>query len=236
MSSSKSSVTHACAHCGLEAKSFCKGCKGAPGPDSQGLVAVWYCGASCQKKDWASHKALCKQTQARRGMGGAQITQQTNLQHLCAHCGGEATLDCKTCKGAPDSTDLKCTIVVWYCGANCQKADRAKHKAACKAAQSRKALFRAGSILTEAWDIFKRITNMWTIDRIEKLGNLWLLYPPKKYPGDSHLLPFPPACVTTEEEETALLNFNTCRTAMQCAHGLAKVLLQGMLRDKIIIS
>ena len=117
---------------------------------------------------------------------------------------------------------------MWYCGADCQKQDWNKHKQFCKDAQARQTLVRAAAILQEAWYIFTRITNMWAFDRIEKEGSMWLLHHPQELPGKSYLMPFPPVCIKTEEEELAVLSFNKCVTSMHCIHGLAKPLLQGI--------
>ncbi|ORY33588.1 hypothetical protein BCR33DRAFT_791388 [Rhizoclosmatium globosum] len=40
-----------CAYCGKEVQNLCKGCE-----------SVSYCGAACQRSDWAAHKVICKAT------------------------------------------------------------------------------------------------------------------------------------------------------------------------------
>ena len=228
MGSPTPSLQHACAHCGLNAKSFCKGCKDAPDINSEALITVWYCSARCQKQDWSKHRGSCKEAQSRRASNPTEAIKQQPLQHLCAHCSGEASLNCKACKGAPHSVDLKNPVTVWYCGGDCQKKDWVNHKPFCKGAQARLMLVRAAAILQETWYIFNRTTNMFTVERIQKLGGEWLLHPPKKIPGNSQLVPFPPACITTEVEEKALLSFEKCHTAITFLYSFLNFLLQGM--------
>lgn len=85
-------------------------------------------------------------------------------------------------------------------------------------------------IVQEAFYIHGRIANMWHVERIQKMGGTWLLFPPKKYLGKSQLIPFPPPCVKTEEEEKALLAFGHCHIALVSQHSLIRSLIQGMFK------
>ena len=116
---------------------------------------------------------------------------------------------------------------MWYCGVECQKHDWKNHKPLCKGAKARFMLVRAAGILQEALYIFSKITNMWAFDQIKKDGSDWLLHHAEELPGDSHLMPFPKAC-KTEEEERAVLSFQKCVATMYYLHGLTKPLLQGI--------
>ena len=137
--------------------------------------------------------------------------------------------------------------MVWYCSSNCQKMDWIKHKSLCKEAQARKKanfgntivqntcaaatrrqVYRAAVILQEIFYIFGRITNMWTIARIDKSKSTWFLHPPKTWEGKSQLIPFPPACVKTAQEEKALLSYQQCQSALFRLHDLTKLLLHDM--------
>ena len=50
---------HLCASCSKSAALSCKGCKASP-DGTGGVVNVFYCGISCQKEDWTTHKIFCK--------------------------------------------------------------------------------------------------------------------------------------------------------------------------------
>ena len=54
-----------CSRCGKAAKMICAGCKGLP-DGLQRQMEVHYCGAECQRKDWASHKTSCSAARARK--------------------------------------------------------------------------------------------------------------------------------------------------------------------------
>ncbi|KAL8777858.1 MAG: hypothetical protein Q9213_007677 [Squamulea squamosa] len=56
---------HHCSVCRKHAVSVCKACKGTP-DGMGGITAVYYCGATCQKRDWeAQHKHDCKAAKER---------------------------------------------------------------------------------------------------------------------------------------------------------------------------
>lgn len=150
-------------------------------------------------------------------------------QHCCAHCGREARLNCKACQGAPDSTDLNEKITVWYCGKDCQKNHWANHKPFCKQARARADICRIARLLQDLFYTFKRVANMWALGRIDKNEGLWILRPPSQYPWTSALIPFPPPCITTLEEENAILSYNSCRTALSYIHNVTALLLKGEL-------
>ena len=146
--------------------------------------------------------------------------------HACAHCHEHATQICKGCKDAPDGNTLTGVVTTWYCGAKCQKNDWGRHNAFCKKAQLRRKVYRAGNIAQHVFYIFSRITNMIAIDRIDKAGGTWFLHFPKQYEGKSQLIPFPPSCAQSEEEQKALLSHQKCNTGLSFLHGLLRTLFQ----------
>lgn len=54
-----------CSVCLKVADLMCKACKGTP-DGVGGLVAVYYCGAVCQKAGWKEHKTSCRAAKDRR--------------------------------------------------------------------------------------------------------------------------------------------------------------------------
>lgn len=59
--------THKCAVCSKNANLICKACKGTP-DGVGGLVAIYYCGAVCQKVGCKEHKPLCNAAKDRRAL------------------------------------------------------------------------------------------------------------------------------------------------------------------------
>ena len=114
----------------------------------------------------------------------------------------------------------------WYCGVECQKAQWAEHKAQCKAAQSRQALYRAGATAQLIFYVFQKTTFMWSPGRIEKIGGTWLIHP-KDDRGTCQLKPFPYEIVPDVHDQEALLTYQACNTAISEMHNLFKVLLRG---------
>ena len=166
---------------------------------------------------------------ARKQASTAAARVPNPAQHQCAHCGREANLNCKACQGAPKSADLKAKMSVWYCGKNCQKNEWANHKPICKQAQARLEICRIGGLLQSLFYTFARVTNIWSLGRIDKSGGVWILRPPSEYPWTSIIVPFPPPCVTSVEEENAILSYGSCSLALSCLHNVITRFLKGEL-------
>lgn len=58
-----------CTNCGdTDANAYCAGCHQAPNTDGTPRVNVRYCTRVCQKAHWPSHRAECKNLQARKAL------------------------------------------------------------------------------------------------------------------------------------------------------------------------
>ena len=145
--------------------------------------------------------------------------------HQCSNCQKSATHTCKGCKATPNATDDQLSST-WYCGAVCQKANWTEHKAACKAAQARQALYRAGDIAQQIFYQYSKITYMWHPGRIEKIGTTWLIHP-RVYTGTSQLMPFPYEIFPDVYDQAALLTYQSCSNAVSMMHNVVKALLRG---------
>lgn len=66
---------------------------------------------------------------------------------------------CKACKAMPNATDGQVSSA-GYCGAECQKAHWTEHKARCKAAQARQALYRAGGMAQQIFYLYTKTIYM----------------------------------------------------------------------------
>ncbi len=65
-----------CRSCGNPATKCCVACLGAPSLTGGQSPTTWYCGAACQKTDWAAHKEGCKANKMRKIIFRAGSTVQ----------------------------------------------------------------------------------------------------------------------------------------------------------------
>lgn len=64
-----------CFECCKSAELVCNGCKGTPNRNGVSS-AIYYCSATCQKKDWNSHRPSCKASRDRQALYRAgQVAQ-----------------------------------------------------------------------------------------------------------------------------------------------------------------
>ena len=145
--------------------------------------------------------------------------------HQCSNCPKNATHVCKACKSMPNATDGQVSST-WYCGAECQKAHWTEHKAQCKAAQVRQALYRAGVLAQQIFYLYTKNTYMWNPGRIEKIGKAWLIHT-SVYTGTSLPMRFPYAIVSDIHDQEALLTYQGCSSAVSQMHNVVKALLKG---------
>lgn len=148
-------------------------------------------------------------------------------EQRCLNCEEKATQTCKACRSTPSATDGQVSSV-WYCGPACQKAHWTEHKAQCKAAQARQALYRAGDLVQQIFYLYTKTTYMWNPGRVEKIGTTWLIYPRVKK-TNSVLTPFPHAIVPDVHDQEALLTYQSCSSAVSLMHNVVKALLKGKL-------
>ena len=145
--------------------------------------------------------------------------------YQCSECSKPARQTCKACRATPDATNGKSSST-WYCSADCQKAHWAVHKTQCKDAQTRQALYRAGSLARRIFYLYAKTSFMWNPGRFEKIGTTWLIHD-AVCTGTSHLIPFPYALFPDELEQEALLTHQCCNTAVSDMHNVVKALLRG---------
>ena len=145
--------------------------------------------------------------------------------HQCPNCSKPARHNCKACKSTPDASDGKISST-WYCSADCQKAHWAVHKTLCKDAQTRQAIYRAGSLARQISYLFAKTSFTSNPGRIEKVGTTWLVYPASSS-GNSRLIPFPYALFPDGREQEALLTLLDCNFAVSDMHNVVQMLLRG---------
>jgi hypothetical protein len=80
-------------------------------------------------------------------------TASTIPTALCAHYQKPAPQTCSGCKDVPETgSKIETTH---YCSTECEKSDWANHKQLCKSLQTKKAFYRAGSVLQEIFYIYR---------------------------------------------------------------------------------
>ncbi len=145
--------------------------------------------------------------------------------HKCSVCQKEGNLVCKGCKNTPDSAGS--LTGVYYCGASCQKDDWSTHKILCKMSNDRRALYRAGGMLQQLYSTYSRYTQTWLIGRIEKAGNVWVVFDGPNPHGTSALIPFPDALFPDPQDKKSILAWRGCNDAISYLHITTKERLKG---------
>ena len=93
-------------------------------------------------------------------------TASTSPTALCARCQKPAP---QTCSGCKDVLEAGSKIeTTHYCSTECQKSDWANHKQLYKSLQTKKAFYRAGSVLLEMFYIYREKAFSKLIANIEK--------------------------------------------------------------------
>ncbi|KAL5331998.1 hypothetical protein ACEPPN_001541 [Leptodophora sp. 'Broadleaf-Isolate-01'] len=157
----------------------------------------------------------------------------TNASPTCAHCGKGAERACTGCKDAPAiDGDVK---PIHYCTPACQKEDWQYHKKLCKRLQTRKLLYRAGSVLQEMFYMYREKLFDKYIERIEKRDGRLVLYEGQYKTlvtaQTDCLIPFPDNLCQTPEEKLSVLAHLSCDDASAWLHDILKYILVGIAAD-----
>ncbi|KAK8093871.1 hypothetical protein PG997_000556 [Apiospora hydei] len=143
----------------------------------------------------------------------------------CAHCGGNASLNCSGCLRAPEYEigDVKQTK---YCGRECQTAHWPSHKAYCSPMRKRQKLLRAARLLKAVLLVYRECTFDLDIKRIAlNDGVLQLHQNLRPASARRQYRQFPSELANSLEQKEAVLANNQCTTALALFGSLAKKLL-----------
>jgi len=155
----------------------------------------------------------------------ASSEESQNLKHVCTQCYKAATKKCSACCGAPNA-DQSIVDTQWYCGTECQKADWINHKSACKIAQTRKMLYRAGHTLQMGICMYREELFDLFIESVErKDGDIVLVE--GWYDSPDLFFPFPSSLFPDEDEKRAVLLHQCCDDAPAYMYKLILMMLQG---------
>ena len=142
----------------------------------------------------------------------------------CAYCRTDATQICNGCHKAPDGFGGQ-VYTAWYCRPECQTKDWNKHKRTCKVARDRKSLYRAGETVQLAFYRYLETFFNLCITRLENKGEDLYLY--RDNEDETHVLPFPWAHFTNEQDKQAALTWMACGNALGFVHVLLEAMLPG---------
>lgn len=142
----------------------------------------------------------------------------------CAHCRKDAILVCNGCHQARDAFGNE-VAKTWYCSPNCQIQDWRKHKAACRLAQDRRSIYRAGRTAQLAFYRYLEQFFDLGIAHVEKKGDDIYLY--EGLYDDFDKLPFSWSFFTNEEDKLSALTYLTCGNALGIVHILMEVMIPG---------
>jgi hypothetical protein len=150
---------------------------------------------------------------------------------LCAHCHKHTTNVCTGCNWTPDTLEEEASET-YYCSSACQKGDWANHKAACKAIQECRSLYRAGFTIQTLFYKFRERLFDQHIVRVERKGDI--MYLQEGY-YTSLLLPFPTDLFADEEERNAVLAWLRCDETVGYMHEVIKTMLKVTCRPRFLI-
>lgn len=120
-------------------------------------------------------------------------------------------------------------VQIHYCGAVCQKEHWSKHKIDCKAAQTRRTLYRAANLAKAVFYLLRKLRWKMAIRDVEKVGNMWIVHRRDMHPKESSIVPFPSAMFPEKEDEEAILSWLGCADAADHMHNFFRLLLEGWL-------
>lgn len=156
----------------------------------------------------------------------------TNPTSACARCNKATARSCTGCKDAPTETGQIGTST-FYCSTECQKADWTNHKELCKILQSRKIVYRAGSILQEMFYVYREKTFDLLIERIEeRAGRLYVHEGIRDSVLTDTLIPFPSEMIPNEQDKKGILSYMSCFEAVGWMHDIIRYLLMGKKQPK----
>lgn len=159
---------------------------------------------------------------------GSRSSETEEPVNSCAHCRKDATLVCNGCHHAPNYHGVKVESV-WYCSPNCQVQDRSQHKSACKAAQDRRALYRAGATAQLAFyryvEKFAHPFQAYT--RVEKKGDGLYVYEAEASKHSDDVRPFIWKDCDSEEDKLTVLTLMMCGNSTGFVHVLVDIMLPG---------
>lgn len=160
---------------------------------------------------------------------------KTGAEIKCAACNNiNATKVCKACIATPDLNGKP--LKTYYCDAKCQKSHWEDHKAACKAHQQRKALYRAGEIAQSVFYMYRRLVFDKKLKAVQFNGDDIVIYDDFYEDGneigparalDTCLVPFPDHLFRQERDKQAVLVFLTCTDALAYMYPLIALMLKG---------
>lgn len=154
---------------------------------------------------------------------------ETASSKTCSNCGGPPSQRCAGCAEGVDKRGNHAPT--FYCSKECQKKHwKGAHKTACKAANERKQLFRAGQILQAVFNASRRLT--W-YDKIEEVkwrteaGEKRLMVRVDNFRNVGELAPFPDKLIPDEQAKQVLLTHRVGLEAVMTMSDLVKNLLEG---------
>lgn len=139
---------------------------------------------------------------------------QMSAKGLCGQCNGPANRQCTTCFEGVDvyGDELRPTL---YCSEACEKVhgQQGGHEAACRQAQDRKQLYRAGRFVQAHFDEFSRLSYQVLIDRFESgaAGTRLQVFAGLK---PTLLVDFPDHYFAHDKNRKAMLVWNQCNDSM----------------------
>ncbi|KAL8694685.1 MAG: hypothetical protein Q9218_000696 [Villophora microphyllina] len=151
----------------------------------------------------------------------------------CCRCGKGAQAVCIGCKGCPAQHDNR-KVFTRYCSKECQKEHWKVHKLDCKAAQTRRILYRSANLLKALFYVHQEFAFTWAyFDKIERHGRFRLVYidQEKSNARKTLLIPFTNITnfISDPHEQEAFLTHLSCNEAIARFGPMFAEMLKGIV-------
>ena len=154
------------------------------------------------------------------------LSDATEEVHSCANCGKDVDdqQPCYRCINAPDITGEPLPTT-WFCSLHCQMENQRAHMAACRAADARRTLYRAGRTCELIFQCCHEVLSKITIARVEKNGKDIYVHQASELEMQS--LPPLSTLFENDDDKSAAIACIASSAAIPFARGLLEHMLPG---------
>jgi hypothetical protein len=120
-----------------------------------------------------------------------------------------------------------------YCSSQCRDAHHEDHQSHCRKANTRKQIYRAGEMLSTAFNSFRGFTWDLNVVRVEKKKDVVYMYTEEYDPNGPLFFESPFDMDLEFNNQEAMLSYCACTDALRHFYNLSKNLLSGKLLESM---